>query len=363
MRFAVLLVAVLAAGCSIGGDTARSAPACAVGEVDGDLRLAIAPDDIDPGVVTAFEAAHGVTVTVEGYVTPDDLDSRPVDASPPDLIVVADHVIARLIEADALLPLRADALSNRANLAPEFAADLPFDPEGAYSVAYVWGTSGIGVDLGVTGPDVPRTWGLLFDDALAEQYGLGGEITVLADAREALGAALRYLGHSLNSTDAAELAAAKEVVGAAAGRGVVFDSDGYADLLLTGRSAVGHGYGGNFLVRFLEADEPAQYTYFVPDEGGARWVDAMAIPVDAAAPCTAHTFIDFVLGAEHGAAITNWTLKASPNRAAEAFIDPGILADPIIYPASVELEMIVDLGGFEAEYAAAFASALGDQGG
>lgn len=35
---------------------------------------------------------------------------------------------------------------------------------------YVWGTTGIVVDTAVVGDDVPRTWGLIFDPAIADEY-------------------------------------------------------------------------------------------------------------------------------------------------------------------------------------------------
>ncbi len=42
------------------------------------------------------------------------------------------------------MPLNHDALANIGNLDPEFTG-LPFDPDGAYSVPYQWGTTGLGL--------------------------------------------------------------------------------------------------------------------------------------------------------------------------------------------------------------------------
>ena len=91
----------------------------------------------------------------------------------------------------------------------------------------------------------------------------------------------------------------------------------------------------------------------MPDEGGTVWVDNMAVPTSAPHPCTAHAFINFLLGAENGAASTNWNFYASPNAAAEEFIDAEILEDPAIYPTeelNERLEFIEDTGDFEIEY-------------
>ncbi|MFP5332978.1 MAG: spermidine/putrescine ABC transporter substrate-binding protein, partial [Acidimicrobiia bacterium] len=96
------------------------------------------------------------------------------------------------------------------------------------------------------------------------------------------------------------------------------------------------------------------------EEGGTLWVDNMTIPVDSAAPCTAHAFIDFLLDAENGAALTNWNYYASPNAAAEEFILAEILEDETIYPSAElreRLEIISDTGDFEINFEDYFAQA------
>ena len=90
-----------------------------------------------------------------------------------------------------------------------------------------------------------------------------------------------------------------------------------------------HGYSGNFLDNFGDAEE---YAYLIPEEGATIWTDNLAILADASAPCSAHTFIDFLLDAENGAQLSNWTLYASPNDAAREFLDPEVLENPAIFP-------------------------------
>jgi spermidine/putrescine-binding protein len=79
----------------------------------------------------------------------------------------------------------------------------------------------------------------------------------------------------------------------------------------------------------------------------------MAVPAVAEHPCTAHTFINYLLDAETGAALTNWNYYASPNAAAEEFILEEILTDDTIYPSDDlmnKLEIIRDTGDFEIQY-------------
>ena len=155
---------------------------------------------------------------------------------------------------------------------------------------------------------------------------------MLNDERETLGAALKYLGYSLNSTNEDEINEAAELVRAAKDRIATFDSDAYDDLLMSGETVIAHGFNGNFFQSFDEADAWETYGYAVPIEGGTVWVDNMAIPVTAQSVCTAHAFINFIMDAENGATLTNFNFYASPNAAAREFILPEVLEDPAIFP-------------------------------
>ncbi|MDW3176882.1 MAG: spermidine/putrescine ABC transporter substrate-binding protein [Acidimicrobiia bacterium] len=363
MRFvaAMTAVALVAAACG-GDDDAASAAECEAGQTDGPLAIYNWTEYMDPELKDAFAAEFGVEVTEDNYDSNEAM--QPIinaGGSGYDFIVPSDYMVSIMIDAGDIQPLNKDAIPNISNLSADFASGLPYDPEGTYTAPYQWGTTGLGVDLSVTGEDVPRTWGLIFDADLAAQYGLDGQVaTLLNDPRETLGAALKYLGYSLNTTSEAELTEAQELVTGALDRVAAFDSDQYDELLVTGDSAVAHGYSGNFLFQFLDAENPDQYTYFVPEEGGTRWIDNMAIPKDAPHPCTAHTFIDFLLDAERGAQLTNWNLYASPNEAAVEFIDQEVLDDPIVYPTDTsKLEEIEDTGDFETNFSDSFIAAKG----
>lgn len=343
-----------------------SGVACAVGETDGDLSLYNWSEYIDPDLLAAFEAEAGIKV-IESFFDSNEAMQPIVMAgnSGHDVIVPSDYMVSILIDAAAageisVMPLIKDALPNLSNLDPAFASGLPYDPAGDYSVPYQWGTTGLGLDISVVGDDVPETWGLIFDEDLANQYGTANAATLLNDPRETLGAALKYLGYSLNSTDEGELAEATALVKEASSRLTAFDSDQYDELLVSGETALAHGYSGNFIVQFDEADDPDNYVYFVPEEGGTRWVDNMMVVADAPHPCSAHTFINFLLDAENGAALTNWNYYASPNAAAEEFIDAEVLADPIVYPTDLsKLEFISDTGEYETNFSDAFIEAKG----
>jgi spermidine/putrescine-binding protein len=306
---------------------AAQSVSCEVGETDGDLLLYNWSEYMDPDLLTAFGEEYGVSATEDNYTSNEALLAQiRAGGADYDVIIPSDYMVEIMAEEGVLLELDKDAIPNAQNVDETF-AEPPYDPELTYSLPYQWGTTGIGVDLEATGPDPEPTWGWLFDPEMAGDLS----ISMLDDPRETMGAALYYLGYDPNTESEEELQEAADLI-AEADWVTTFTSDQYSELLLTGETTVGHGYSGNFLDNFYAADDPDRYAYLIPEEGATIWTDNMAILANSQHPCTAHTFIDFILDAENGAQLTNWTFYASPNAAATEFIDEEVLEDPAIYP-------------------------------
>lgn len=328
-----------------GTDGDETGGACTLDQTDGDLNLYNWSDYMDPELIAAFEEQHGVGVVETFYDSNETMLAQIQAGVVYDLIVPSDYMVAIMIEEGLLMPLSMEAIPNVDNLGAEF-QNLPYDPDGAYSAAYQWGTTGLGVDLSVVGEGFEPTWGLALDPDVTADYP--GGVSLLNDPRETIGAALKYLGYSINETSEEALQEAADLISAA--NVTIFDSDQYTDNLINGEVAVSHGYSGNYFTAFAESEDPDNWAYVIPDEGATLWTDNMAIPADADHPCTAHTFINFLLDAENGAQLTNWTYYASPNEAAEEFILPEVLEDPAIYPDDETfalLEAIEDTGDDE----------------
>ena len=306
-----------------------------------------------------FEDQYGVAVIEDNYDSNEAM--QPIIAagnSGYDVIVPSDYMVSILISEGTIQKLNKAAIPNFDNLAPEFSPP-PYDPTGEYVAAYQGGTTGLGVNLSVVGDDADAGWGLVFDPTIASKYT--GQITMLNDPRETMGAALKYLGYSLNTTDEAQLAEAKDLVAQAVANLAAFDSDQYDELLTAGQTAIAHGFSGNMVVAIDDYEGDDEYTYFVPSQGGTIWTDNMAIPFDAPHPCTAHTFINFILDAANGAKLSEWNYYASPNTASREAMDPEvaeILAT--MYPEDLSgLEYITDTGDFETNFSDALSEAKG----
>ncbi len=362
LRLVALLLALGLVAAACGDDGVESAAGdCEVGETDGDLALYNWAEYIDEEQLAAFADEFGINATMTTYDSNEVM--QPIVAagnSGYDVIVPSDYMVTILIEGEFVQPLNQDLLPNRANIAAEF-ENPSYDPDWEYSVPYQWGYTGIAVNTAVVGDDFPRSWDVIFDADFADQYS--GQITLLNDPRETMGAALKALGYSLNTTDSGELEEATELVKSARDRLAQFNTDSADEFLTSGETVIAHGYSGDMFTQFLETDNPDDYVFFVPEEGGTRWIDNMSIPFDAPHPCTAHTFINWLLGADQGAELTNWNYYATPNEAALDLVDEDLLDfltdDSVLAGGLDSVEEIADTGDFEIEYADAFTEAKG----
>lgn len=356
-----IVLSLIASACGRGDLQvgAPQAPVCAAGGVDGfTMVLANWPDYMPTELVAAFERTYGITVRVESIESNEALLSEiQARADTYDLIVPSDYMVDIMRKDGLLLPLDPIALPGRMNLDPLF-ANVPFDPTGEYSVPYLWGTVGLGVNTNVVRTFENPSWSLLFD--LDQSADVAGRASLLNDPRQAMAAALMYLGFSPNTQRTEEIAAAASLIETAKVNWAGFDSEEYAESLVDGALDVAHGRSDAFLSSF--SSKSTDYRYLIPAEGAIAWVDNFAIPITSTSPCTAHAFIDFMLEARNAADLANYTGFASPNLAAFEYIEVDLLSNTAIYPseeAVARLEFLVDVGELELTYVDQFSRAQG----
>jgi spermidine/putrescine transport system substrate-binding protein len=312
-----------------------------------ELRLFTWPDYMDPSLLDEFRRVYGARVVVDYYDNNEALVAKlqAGGLGQYDVIVASDYAVEALLAGGMLEPLDHALLPNLENLDGRF-REMPYDPGNRYSVTYQWGTSGLGIRTDRVPGEPLDSWRLVFDPALQP-----GPFAMLADPRETIGAALLYLGHSANSTDPAALAAAEQLLLQQRPRVLTYTPFASGrDLLASGDVVVSHNYSGDVLI--AQEHAPA-VRYVIPREGAILWTDNLAVPARAPAPYTATVFINFLLDAEIGARLSNFTRYASPNTAAWPLIDEALRTDPSVYPAAEvmqRLEVLRDIGEARALY-------------
>lgn len=313
----------------------------AVSAAPGRLNLFIWSEYIDPQVVAAFEQQFDCKVTIDLYEEAESMLAKIQGGgvSLYDVVVPPDHIVPAMAKLNLLAPLRQENIPNLKNLDSKF-LDPPYDRGNKYTVAYQWGTLGILARKPAEGRSLPDSWGLLFDPALQP-----GSFVLMDSVRDLLGAALKYKGHSFNSTEPAFLKEAMAVTQAAKKRSLGFDgSMGARNKVLAKSAKAAIVYSGDGVRAMAEDNDTV---YFIPKEGSQIWVDNLAVLAKAPHRDLAEKFINFLLEPKAGAQISNFTRYPTPNQAALEFILPEDLRNPAIYPppeVRAKLEFLQDLG-------------------
>lgn len=294
-------------------------------------------DYVGPELIAEFERAHGVRVVVDTFGSNEELLAKlQSGATGYDVAVPSDFMVTIMARQGLLADLDLQQISNAALLLDRL-KELPFDPGNRHSIPYLWGTVGIGYDAAkVASP--PDSWAVLWDP----QYK--GKISMLNDQREVFGAALRSLGHSLNSTDSAAVEEAKRKLLAQKPLVKTYTSENYDQLLVAGEVVLAHGWGG--AVARAAAERPSIH-YVIPKEGGTIWADCLVVLKSSRNKDLAMRFINYLLDREVAARTTNRLRFASSNRESRAVVDSQLRDDPSIYPpesAFSRLEWMRDVG-------------------
>lgn len=298
-------------------------------------------DYIAEDTIEKFEAATGISVTYDVFDSNEVLEAKVLAGnSGYDVVVPTSDYLGRHIIAGAYQKLDKTQISNWQNLDESLLASLQnYDAGNEYGVPYQWGTTGIGYNLNkvaeILGDDAPTdSWDLVFKPEYISQLTQCG-VAILDSGDEVLPLVLGYLGLNPNSENPADYEMAEALMSEIQPYVTYFHSSRYISDLANGDICLAIGWSGDVfqaMYRAEEAENGVEIAYYIPTEGTAMWSDMMAIPADAQNVDEAHEFINFVLDAQIGADITNYVWYGSPNKAAEEFIDPDILADPGIYP-------------------------------
>jgi spermidine/putrescine transport system substrate-binding protein len=289
-------------------------------------------DYIGPETIAGFEQEYGVRVTYDTYESNEEmLGKLMAGATGYDLVVPTGYQLPLLRERGMVARLDRTKLPNWGNLMPLFQS-TPADPAGEYGVPWQWGITGIAYRADLL-PSRPESWGAFLDGTAA------GKATMLDDGREVLGAMLRYRGHSLNSVDPGELDGARRDAIAAKTNLLAFMTLALKGQLASGDVAMAQCWNGD--ARQAQRENP-NIAFALPREGSLIFNDYMVLLTDAPHPAAATSFLNYILRADVGAAISEETGYGTPNRAAQER-----MRDPIPYPSAEELSRLeyqLDLG-------------------
>jgi len=342
---AIALVYLASCGKSAAPGTTATEHAAAGPQV---LNVYNWPDYIAEDTIGNFEAETGIKVNYDLYSDNDVLEQK-LGASPDAYDVIfpsAQPYAQRMIASHALAPLDKSRLGNLKHIDPAILAELgKFDTGNAHIIPYMWGTTGLGINVdkvrAVLGKDVALdSWGLVFDPANAEKLSNCG-IGLLDNEIESFTPALIWKGRDPNdfSTDANDVV--REIYAAIRTRIRKFgNSSELIEDLASGELCLVLSFSGDVQQAQARAQERAEAAktkapeirYVIPREGAMRWTDVVAIPKNAKHIENAHRFLQYLMEPKVIAGISNFVAYANANTSATALLDDKVAEDPGIYP-------------------------------
>jgi spermidine/putrescine transport system substrate-binding protein len=250
----------------------------------------------------------------EGFFGTIQPDLAAGNATPYDLIVMSDWMIAKLISFGYLEPL--DVANDVPNFGPnaaQFARDPWYDPGNKYSVLYQSGITGIGYNIKQTGREITS-----FDDLLDPKFK--GRVGMFSEMRDTMGLSLLSLGIKPVDATLDQVKQAQEKLLAAAKTGQFrnFYGNEYTDELANGNLALSIAWSGD-VFQLAIYDNP-DLRFVVPKDGGMFWTDNMCIPNKAAHPVDARRMMDYLYRPEVAAQLSEYVGYFTPVAPASAIV-------------------------------------------
>lgn len=309
-------------------------------------------DYIDESVIADFQKEYGITVHYDVFDSNEVLETKLLAGNTGyDIVVPSASFLERQIKAGVFQPLDKTKLPNLKNLDPQITARVALhDPGNTHAVNYLWGTSGVGYNVGMIEKrmqDAPvDSWRMFYDPDVVSKFADCG-VTILDAPSEVVGTVLVYLGRDANSEKSEDLQAAEAVLMKIRPYVRYVHSSKYIEDLANGEICLALGWSGDVLQARDRADEAGKdlaIRYHIPREGAIMFFDMLAIPKDAQHPLNAHLFIDYLLRPQVAAKNSSYVNFANSNAASYALVDPSVLNDASIYPTpEVKAKLVPDL--------------------
>lgn len=278
---------------------------------------------IGPSTIADFERETGIQVRYGIYENGEEVLAKIMTGNSGwDVAFPTNHYLSALRSLKMVAPIRHGRLRNLGNLAERF-RNPEWDPGLTHSIPYMWGSTGILFDrsLGVT------AWKDLWNPEYA------GRVTMLDSQDDVLGACLRTLGYSWNTTSERELAAAKR-------EGMRVKANLRAFLNAEVRDQV---VAGDVLMAQLWVtaalpvlEEKANLNFVIPEEGSVFYCDSAILLRESRREDLAHVFLDYLLQPKVAAACVAKEKTGTVLNGVQEFLPKTLATNGLLFPPENE---------------------------
>ena len=295
---------------------------------EGELQIYNFGDYTSPELLKKFEEQHKVKVTVTDFDSNNTAISKiRAGGHGFDIVVSGADYLPVYIKEGLLLEARPDQMENFKNVDEKW-VNVDFDSGRHYSVPWLWGLSGIGVNKTVYSGDINTS--AIFLDPPAE---LVGKINVEPEMNDVMLAAIGYAGGKWCTDDKDVLKKVHEKLKEAKPKWLAMDYSAHEKMASREYSAVFYWNGAMLRSRL----QNPEVTFGFPKEGYPMFMDNVVILKDAKNVDNAKLFMNFLMAPENAALNSNFAKYNNGIKGSDAFMDKELQGAPELTPP-VELQ-------------------------
>lgn len=296
---------------------------------------------IDPELIAQFEEEHNCRVVIDIFDSNEAMLAKiQAGTTGYDILFPSSYMVEQLGRDGFIVKLDKSKIPNLRNIDPRY-LECALDADMVYGVPYMVTYTGIAWRDDKVSPPPEHSWSVF-----ETRPELAGRITLLGDMRETLGAALRYNGYSINTSNEEALVKARDTVIRWKKNIAKFENEQYKTGIAGGEFMLVHGYSGDIGQVQLDAEgnlapDLNHVQFFLPKEGFSMSCDEMVIPVTAPNPDLAYAFINFLHDGAVAAQNEQYTTYWCPNTAAIEILQaesPEVLENKTIFPDAEDLK-------------------------
>ncbi|MEG3987325.1 spermidine/putrescine ABC transporter substrate-binding protein [Microcoleus sp. S28C3] len=280
----------------------------------------------DNALLDRFAQKTGIRVVADVFSSNEEMLARVQagGARAYSIIYPSDYMVVQMTELGLLSPLDHSILGGLDRLKKQFQNPV-YDPGNRYSVPLSWGTTGLIYNTEQL-KEAPEDWNYLWE----HKKELAKRMTLASDVREVMGAALRMLGYSLNSTNQEQVKKAYEKLVELKPAIASFTTDAWRPQMLTGDLKVAMCYSSDANEVISDNDK---LKYVVPKSGSSLWTDTLVIPKGSPNPEAAYKWINFLLQGDVAASLVERLSFSTPSEDAFSLLTPEVRENEILFPS------------------------------
>ncbi len=280
------------------------------------------PDDL----IAKFEMETGIKVNMDTYDSNETLLAKlKSGATGYDIVVPSQNFVTIMIDEGMLEKIPVKAMSNYKNVDKRW-QNPPWDPKQEYSAPWQMGTTSFSINMdGYDGP------GNSLREFFEPNASVSGKLQVFRTPDEVIPLALMYLGYPQCNENPKQMKEVQELLIKQKKHVKTYNSETMITNLASGEVMVSSQWDG-YSMKARIRDGVTNLKYVHPKEGIIGWFDSMVVPKGAPNKANAEKFINFMMDAKNGAAVSNHNRYSSPldAKAIAKYIDPALGTAPEI---------------------------------